>query len=150
MDVLTKRERSELMSKIRGKNTVPEMALRRMVWALGYRYRLHGSTLPGKPDLVFARRRKVIFMHGCFWHYHGKCPKFSMPKSRCEFWVPKLEANRARDKRNQRLLRAAGWKVMVVWECELRKPTMVPRRLLNFLGDVSGTNAQPGGPKAAL
>ncbi len=136
MDTLTTIERSERMSRIRGKDTSPEIAVRRLVHALGYRYRLHGGKLPGRPDLVFGKRHKVIFVHGCFWHRHPdpSCKLARLPKSRLDFWRPKLEANRARDMRNEVSLRASGWKCLVVWECELGSRAPLERRLRSFLG----------------
>lgn len=107
------------MTAIRGSDTGPEMKLRRMLHALGYRYRLHSPQLPGKPDLVFAGRRKVIFVHGCFWHRH-KCKRgCSTPRTRSEFWRAKFEQNQVRDRRALRAAQKAGWAALVVWECEL-------------------------------
>lgn len=107
------------MSLIRGTGSVPEMQLRRLVHRMGFRYRLHVKELPGKPDMVFPARRAVVFMHGCFWHRHTACKLARLPKSKLEFWGPKLEANRQRDLRNQQQLRDLGWRVLVVWECEM-------------------------------
>lgn len=136
MDTLTRAERSERMARVAGKNTVPEMIVRRLVYGLGYRYRLHGRDLPGRPDLVFGRRRKVIFVHGCFWHRHPdpSCKLARLPKSRLDFWRRKLEANRERDLRNEKSLRALGWKTLVIWECELGDRAALERRLRFFLG----------------
>lgn len=122
MDTLTGRQRSERMSRIRGKDTKPELKVRRLTHGMGYRYRLHRKDLPGKPDLVFLARRKVIFVHGCFWHRHPdpECRLARLPKSRLDFWVPKLEANRARDERNLELLVENGWEPLVIWECQTR------------------------------
>ena len=108
------------MSRIRAKDSQPEMIVRRLVHGMGYRYRLHRRGLPGTPDLVFGPKRKVIFVHGCFWHRHPdpSCRLVRMPKSRQEFWGPKLEGNRARDQRNVAALEAKGWQSLVVWECE--------------------------------
>ena len=112
--------RSAQMARVRGKDTKPEMVVRRLVHAMGYRYRLHRKDLPGKPDLVFPRLRKIIQVHGCFWHQHPDpaCRRARIPKSRREFWVPKLEGNARRDIENERALRELGWDVLVVWECE--------------------------------
>lgn len=131
MDHLSKEERSALMSKIRGKHTKPEMAIRRMVWAAGFRYRLHGKSLPGCPDLVFTGRKKVIFVHGCFWHGH-KCRKDKLPKSRTEFWKEKIERNKKRDVVNVRKLRSLGWTALTIWECDIKKPYLM-QKLLYFL-----------------
>jgi len=132
-DTLSKSERSERMGRVRSKNTRPEMVLRRLVHNMGYRYRLHVRTLPGSPDLVFPRRLAVIFMHGCFWHRHGRCPLTRLPKSRVAFWREKLEGNRMRDQRNQRRLRQLGWRVMVIWECQLSDVDKVSNRVKRFL-----------------
>jgi len=129
MDRLTRQKRSELMGLVRSKNTKPEMAVRRLVHALGYRYRLHGSSLPGRPDLVFASRRKVIFVHGCFWHRHTGCAKATTPKANAAFWIAKFRANRKRDRLNERRLVSAGWDVVTVWECELKEQAKLQRRL---------------------
>lgn len=118
-DFLSPVERSERMSRIRGKNTQPELALRRVLHGLGLRYRLHGAGLPGKPDLVFPRYKAVVFVHGCFWHRHAGCSIATTPKSNTSFWVGKFEKNVARDARATAALRALGWKVFVTWECEL-------------------------------
>lgn len=116
MDTLTKGERSIRMSLIRGRDTKPEMRVRRLVHALGYRYRLHRRNLPGRPDLVFGPRRKVIFVHGCFWHRHQSplCKLVRLPKSRQDFWLPKLEANQMRDERNKGKLINLGWDVLEI------------------------------------
>lgn len=135
-DTLTPNERSERMSLVRSKDTKPEMLVRRLTHGMGYRYRLHRRDLPGCPDLVFPGRRKVIFVHGCFWHRHGKrCPLTRWPKSKMDFWRPKLEANRARDKRNQRALRALGWDWLVVWECDLGDRESLRMKIKEFLDD---------------
>lgn len=109
------------MSKIRGKHTKPEMEVRRLVWRAGYRYRLHRKNLPGSPDLVFAGMKKVIFVHGCFWHGH-KCRKDWLPKTRTSFWRQKIEGNRKRDSVSIRKLRRLGWKSLTIWECEINTP----------------------------
>jgi len=121
------------MARVSHKDTKPEMRVRRLVHGMGYRYRLHGADLPGRPDLVFRGRRKVIFVHGCFWHRHPGCKLARIPKSRTGFWTEKLEANRARDLRNEDELRATGWSVEIVWECELRDLDSVQGRLKRFL-----------------
>ena len=123
--------RSEIMSRVRAKNTRPEMFVRRMLHKAGYRYRLHVANLPGKPDLVFAGRRKVIFIHGCFWHLHD-CEQVRVPKSRVEFWAEKLSSNKERDERNLAELRRQGWSVLVVWECQLGDPGLL-EELRRFL-----------------
>jgi len=118
MDTLSRRERSERMALIRGTDTKPEMKVRSTAHRLGYRYKLHVSTLPGKPDLVFPKRHKGLFVHGCFWHRHSGCSLARLPKSRLDFWVPKLNANHRRDLKNAAQLRRAGWTVGVIWEYE--------------------------------
>lgn len=112
---------------------LPELTVRRLVHSMGYRFRLHVSLLPGKPDLVFVGRRKVIEVRGCFWHQHGKCVDSHIPKSRIEYWRPKLQRNRRRDKKNAKKLEALGWKVLVVWECEIRDLDRLNRNLSKFL-----------------
>lgn len=133
VDTLTRAERSERMSRVRNKDTKPELALRRLVHKLGDRYRLHGKDLPGRPDLVFKARRKVIFVHGCFWHRHDGCALCRWPKSRLDFWKPKLESNQERDRENQKRLSDLGWSFMVVWECELKDPEQLASNVAEFL-----------------
>lgn len=133
MDTLTPRARSERMSRIRNKDTKPEMVVRRLAHKLGYRFRLHVAALPGKPDLVFARRRKAVFVHGCFWHQH-KCAMGRVPKSRLDFWLPKLHANKVRDQKCRRQLTRMGWQTLTVWECQLKDLSEVGKELIKFLG----------------
>lgn len=133
MDTLTPRQRSARMALVKGKNTKPELLVRRLVHRLGYRYRLHRRDLPGTPDLVFAGRGKVIFVHGCFWHRHEGCALARLPKSRRGFWVPKLTANAERDARNSRALRRLGWRVLTVWECQARDTPRLENRIRRFL-----------------
>jgi DNA mismatch endonuclease, patch repair protein len=109
------------------------MMVRRLVHGMGFRFRLHVSTLPGKPDLVFPRLRKIVEVRGCFWHQHGRCIDSHIPKSRIEYWGPKLKRNRLRDKRNEKKLREQGWDVMALWECELRDANELRKRLRTFL-----------------
>src|SRR3954464_13721261 len=120
------------MRRIRSWNTAPELMVRRAVHALGYRYRLHRKGLPGKPDLVFGPRRKVIFVHGCFWHSHN-CKISHAPKSNREYWVPKLERNKTRDGRDIETLKIGGWQCLVIWECETRNEELLKKRLTAFL-----------------
>lgn len=136
VDTLTPAERSERMGRVRAKDTKPEMRVRRLVHGMGYRYRLHLRGLPGSPDLVFSRRRKAIFVHGCFWHRHPDpdCKLARMPKSKQDYWVPKLEGNRRRDLDNVETLRRDGWQVMIIWECELKDLKALESRLRDFLG----------------
>ena len=135
LDSLSPSERSKRMSLIRGKHTKPELLVRRFVWSLGFRYRLHISSLPGSPDLVFPSFKKVIFVHGCFWHRHPdpKCKLARWPKSRLEFWRPKLAGNRARDVKNIKQLRKLGWRCLIVWECELKGEKQFKRVVRSFL-----------------
>lgn len=133
MDTLSSEERSRRMALVRSKNTKPEMRVRRLVYSMGYRYRLHDKRLPGKPDLAFIGKKKAIFVHGCFWHRHEGCVLARLPKSRLEFWEPKLEANRTRDLRKQAELEVMGWQVMIVWECEMKNEDDLAKRLREFL-----------------
>ncbi len=133
VDTVTAAKRSEIMSRVQGKDTRPEMLVRRLVHGAGYRYRLHVRGLPGSPDLVFASRRKVIFVHGCFWHSHSGCRQARIPKTRTGFWSAKLLANKERDARNLEELTKAGWKALVLWECELGDPGLL-QRVRAFLG----------------
>lgn len=127
------------MAAIKSKGMKPEMIVRRMVHSMGYRYRLHVRDLQGKPDLVFRPRRKAIFVHGCFWHQHAKikCRDGRRPKSNPSYWVPKLEGNVARDKRNRAALKSAGWGVLVIWDCETQSPNL-KARIEKFLNAKSG------------
>ena len=135
-DTLSPEERSERMSRIRGKGTKPELLVRRLVHKMGYRYRLHRKELPGKPDMVLPGRQKVIFVHGCFWHRHPDpdCRLARLPKSRLDFWRTKLEHNRERDLENQAKLRELGWDYLVIWECQLRQLDKLAARIGQFLG----------------
>lgn len=133
MDTLSREQRSERMSRVKGKDTKPEMKVRRLIHRLGFRYRLHVADLPGKPDLVFAGKKSVIFVHGCFWHRHRGCPLCRMPKSKLDFWKSKLEGNRKRDSRNQQKLRKEGWRVLIVWECQLTNEETLTSTIVKFL-----------------
>lgn len=136
VDTISKAKRSENMRAVKSKNTAPEQALRRILHARGYRYRLHGKDLPGKPDLVFPIRKKVIFVHGCFWHRHlsKTCRRSNLPKSNQSYWVPKLRGNQIRDKQHRRTLANLGWKSFVIWECEVKDEAKVLKRATSFLG----------------
>lgn len=118
-DVVDKATRSRMMSGIRGKNTKPELLVRTYLHARGFRYKLHTSNLPGKPDLVFPKYRTVLFVHGCFWHGHQHCKYAANPKTNSDFWIKKLSANRDRDLKNESLLQTLGWHVLTIWECEI-------------------------------
>jgi DNA mismatch endonuclease, patch repair protein len=138
VDFLSPRERSERMSRIRGKDTRPELALRKVLHGLRLRYRLHGKGLPGKPDLVFPRYKAVVFVHGCFWHRHPGCSIATTPKSNTAFWLEKFEKNVARDARVTAQLEGQGWRVLVAWECELSTPAKAARvgeRLATLIKD---------------
>ena len=134
MDTIDSDRRSENMRRIKSGNTCPEMVVRQLLYRLGYRYRLHWSKLPGKPDIVLTRARKAIFVHGCFWHQHEFCRHGRLPKSRLDYWAPKLARNRARDEQIQRELRALGWDVLVIWECEVADAERLERCLSRFVG----------------
>ncbi|MBI3608339.1 MAG: DNA mismatch endonuclease Vsr [Nitrospirae bacterium] len=131
-DPLTRAERSDRMSRIRNADTKPEMIVRRLIHGMGYRYRLHSKALPGNPDLVFASRNKVIFVHGCFWHQHG-CRQYRMPKTRRSFWEPKLARNKKRDATVRRKLNRLGWDYLTVWECQLKRTESLQKRVVRFL-----------------
>jgi len=132
-DGLTPEARSRLMSRIRGKDTKLEMLVRRLIWALGFRYRLHRKDLPGCPDVVFSSRKKAIFIHGCFWHRHEGCTANRIPKSNVEFWTDKLNKNHFRDVNSQLKLREMGWSVLVIWECETKDREALLDKVKTFL-----------------
>lgn len=125
--------RSEIMRQVRSRDTAPELKVRKMLHAAGFRYRLHRADLPGKPDIVFAKSRIAIFVHGCFWHLHSGCANVRIPKSRADYWPRKLRGNRKRDAAVRQKLEALGWTVLIVWECELASPLTVKRRLMRGL-----------------
>lgn len=122
------------MARVKGRDTRPEQIVRRLVSSLGHRYRLSPRGIAGRPDLAMKGRRKAIFVHGCFWHRHQGCKLARLPKSRHEFWLPKLEGNRLRDERNMAALRSEGWTPIVIWECELRDADRVKLKLRKYLG----------------
>lgn len=133
MDVVSPKKRSLMMAGIKGKDTKPEMAVRKTVHAMGFRFRLHRKDLPGSPDLVFPRLRKVIFVHGCFWHQHHGCRFAYLPKSNVQFWHDKLESNRRRDAQVLERLSDVGWEHLIVWECEISDKTTLALKLNSFL-----------------
>lgn len=135
MDSVSSSRRSQIMSRIRSKDTEPEMLVRRLLHRLGYRYVLHKRDLPGVPDLVFPSRRRIIFVHGCFWHQHRGCIDGRIPKTRMDYWEPKLRGNVERDRQNVLKLRRSGWKVLRVWECEIAVIEKTRERLTRFLGE---------------
>jgi DNA mismatch endonuclease (patch repair protein) len=134
VDTLTKEQRSRVMSRIRGKDTGPERLLRSVLHRMGFRFRLHRRDLPGRPDVVLAKYRTAIFVHGCFWHRHTGCRLCYTPKSRVSFWKRKFEENVLRDRRVRRQLKKQGWKVLVIWECELQDVERVSMRIRSALG----------------
>jgi DNA mismatch endonuclease (patch repair protein) len=133
---------SERMARIRKTDTKPEMRVRRLVHGMGYRYRLHQSRLPGNPDIVLARHRKVILVHGCFWHRHECADGRKLPISKPEYWGPKLERNRQRDETNMARLKELGWDVLILWECEIAKGELVVKRLKKFFGSRAMTSSR--------
>lgn len=133
MDHVGKRRRSEIMSSIRSGDTQPEKMVRSIVHRMGYRFRLHVRTLPGKPDVVLPRYRKIILVHGCFWHGHSRCLKGRPPKTNLNFWLPKLAANQKRDRAVAAKLRRLGWEVLVIWQCQLRRIEKLQATLRSFL-----------------
>lgn len=133
-DKINQKRRSENMRRIKSKGMRPELVVRRLVHSMGYRFRLHVPELPGKPDLVFPSLKKIIEVRGCFWHQHGRqCIESHIPKSRTEYWRPKLQKNRRRDKLNLKKLEKLGWAVMVIWECEIGNPEQMMRTFSKFL-----------------
>jgi DNA mismatch endonuclease (patch repair protein) len=132
-DTRTKAQRRYIMQSVGVANTSPEVTVRRLLHAEGYRFRLHPRHLPGKPDIVFPSRRKVIFVHGCFWHGHG-CAKGLPPKSRLDYWLPKIASNRLRDSVKQAALQELGWSFLVVWQCELWDRNTILKKIVDFLG----------------
>jgi DNA mismatch endonuclease, patch repair protein len=134
-DKISRAARSQNMRQIKNKDMKPELIVRRLVHGLGYRYRLHRRDLPGKPDLVFAGRKKVIFVHGCFWHQHGdgNCKIARLPKSNLDYWLPKLSRNVERDREQQCQLELCGWEHLVLWECQLSDSTKLKERITNYL-----------------
>jgi DNA mismatch endonuclease (patch repair protein) len=133
MDKISTERRSANMRNIRSKDTAPELVLRKLIYGLGYRYRLHRRDLAGRPDIVFPCRRKAIYVHGCFWHQHSGCREGRLPASRLEYWEPKLRRNRDRDAANQARLEAEGWKVLVIWECQTKETAPLTEGLKHFL-----------------
>ena len=152
MDTISPERRSENMRRIRGKDTKPELVVRRALFALGYRYRLHDAKLPGKPDLVFSKRRKVIFVHGCFWHRHENCRFCTTPASNTRFWKSKFGETVKRDKRNLEALRTLGWRVAIIWECSVAEQgaEAIAKKIAAWLQsgrslkEISSRSATPG------
>ncbi|MEE1655690.1 very short patch repair endonuclease [Microvirga sp. CF3062] len=134
MDTRSPEQRRRIMQAVKSKDTVPEIRVRRLLHAMGYRFRLYRKDLPGRPDIVLPSRRKAIFVHGCFWHAHG-CPKGRPPKSRADYWLPKLEQNAARDRTKIEQLESLGWNVLVVWQCETKDADALAVRLQAFVDE---------------
>ena len=132
-DTFTPEERSEIMRRVKGTDTTPELIVRRLVHRMGFRYRLHRKDLPGSPDLAFPGRKKAIFVHGCFWHGHSGCKRARIPQTNREYWERKISRNSERDKESARLLKKMGWKTLVVWECRTRDLEALGKRLARFL-----------------
>ncbi|MEJ8817402.1 very short patch repair endonuclease [Lacibacter sp. H407] len=135
-DVHTKAQRSYNMSRIKGKNTKPELLVRKYLHAQGFRYKLHDKTLPGKPDLVLPKYNTAIFIHGCFWHGHANCKYFTIPKTRTDWWMDKINKNRTNDVKAMKLLKEDGWKIITIWECKL-KPAKLEQTLAALVKKLS-------------
>ena len=133
MDNLTPDQRKKTMARIKSKDTKPEIAVRRLIHRMGYRFRLHRRDLPGNPDLVFPKFRKVIFIHGCFWHGHHCRSGKNRPLSNRDYWDAKLDKNKARDKKNRRMLKKLGWETLVIWECQIADSSTLRKRIVEFL-----------------
>lgn len=134
MDTRTADQRRHIMQSVKLKDTGPEVAVRKLLHSLGYRFRLHRKDLPGTPDIVFPGRKKVVFVHGCYWHGHG-CNKGKLPKSKLDYWMPKIARNRERDEEKAASLRQLGWQVLTVWQCEIKDVENLKIRLVSFLND---------------
>jgi len=134
IDTRTKEQRSRIMKSVGTRDTGPELTVRRLLHRIGYRYRLHRKDLPGRPDIVFPSRKRIIFIHGCFWHGH-ECSKGKLPKSRLDYWTAKIKANQDRDAKVVARLREAGWQTLTLWQCELTGLGQLERKLRQFLGD---------------
>jgi len=132
-DTFNKEKRSWIMSRVSSKNTKAEITVRKILWNMGFRYRLHVAKLSGRPDIVFLGRKKVIFVHGCFWHRHEHCKHSTIPQSNTEYWSAKITRNMERDKNNIASLESEGWAVLVIWECELKDRELLEKRLTNFM-----------------
>ncbi len=149
MDIWDKKKRSEVMSKIRSKNTKPEMTLRKALFAKGYRYRINDKKIPGKPDIVFPKYKTVIFIHGCFWHGHENCKIAHIPKSNIDFWKNKIEKNKERDQINYKRTILLGWKVIVVWECRISKKS-IPDIIEEIVAILNETHPTPSPVKIKI
>jgi DNA mismatch endonuclease, patch repair protein len=143
MDRLSPEKRSWLMSRVGSKNTKPELTVRRLLHRRGYRFRLHRKDLPGTPDIVFSRRKKALFVHGCFWHGHDQCRYAKLPSTRIAYWSDKIARNRSRDAQSVEMLVNEGWEVLVIWQCELKNLDLLTARLIAFLGLPSAPSSDP-------
>lgn len=132
-DVFSPEQRSAIMAKVHGRDTKPEVLVRSLIHRMGFRFRLHDKQLPGHPDIVLPRHRKVVFVHGCFWHQHAGCPHAARPSSNVAYWDKKLDGNMRRDRANLEKLEALGWRVLVIWECQTRDRDRLLRDLCQFL-----------------
>lgn len=130
---ILKKTRSEIMQAVHSKDTRPEMVVRKLIYAMGYRYRIHRKDIPGNPDIVFHGRKKVIFVHGCFWHGHDCTSGRNLPVTNLDYWIPKLRRNQERDKGNISLLKKKGWGVLVIWECQVKKRFFISKKIKQFL-----------------
>ncbi len=139
-DRFTRKERSEIMSRIRGRDTTPEKSIRSLLHTRGYRFSLCSKRLPGCPDIVLARHRRVVFIHGCFWHGHKDCPRSPLPSTNVQFWKKKITGNIARDARVRTEIRKLGWKLLVIWQCQIKKRKMMEQRLTCFLRNGKALN----------
>lgn len=148
-DIVDRKRRSEMMASVRGRDTAPELAVRRIAHGMGLRFRLHRKDLPGRPDLVFPKHRLAVFVHGCFWHRHKGCRFASIPKSRIAFWTEKFAANVARDARQEAALRELGWRVLVIWQCETKDKASVKRKLVESINRGGTANEQKSSSSAA-
>jgi len=137
-DRFDQKKRSEIMSRIRGKDTKPEKLVRSLLHRMGYRFRLHVDSLPGKPDIVLPRHKKVIFVNGCFWHGHKNCKRASRPQSNAEFWAQKIESSISRDRKNRKKLQLRGWDVLIIWQCQTKDLTVLKNRLAEFMNNGRG------------
>lgn len=150
MDNMTRSQRSRTMARIKSKNTVPEIFVRKIIFRLGFRYRIHQRRLPGNPDIAFASKKKVIFVHGCFWHSHKNCKKSTSPKSNTAYWIQKLKENTARDLYVKKQYKSMGWSLLVIWECQLDDPQRLETRINKFLSkeQINTTREPPDNSKA--
>jgi DNA mismatch endonuclease, patch repair protein len=137
MDVFSKEKRSQIMSHVSGKNTKPELIVRSLLHHMGYRFRLHRKNLPGKPDIILPKYKKVIFIHGCFWHGHKNCPRSKRPTTNKEFWHKKIDRNIHHDKEIVSNLKESGWDILIVWTCEIKDLNQLKDKILNFLEEIN-------------